>query len=398
LHRSAKFGLYGLVLAGLLGGTAAWATGGKSVDLRVDGQERQVHTRAHDVRGVLAAAHVAVGEHDLVAPDLASSIKDGSQIVLNRGHLLNLTVDGHARNLWVNAGSVDEALKQLGFGTENLVSVSRSKRLDTGATKLSITSPKPVTFKVDGKSVKVSSLGPTVRQALVEAHVSLSPTDRMSVASTSVLRANEVITIKRVKYAQQLEQVSLPFNSVRQQDPNTLKGTSSVLSQGSTGVERVTYQLLYIDGKLAGKVVKGRTVLRAPVDQVTMFGTEELPAPAPAPAPVPVPAPAPAPAPAPSGDPQQIAAGMVSARGWGGDQFSCLVSLWTKESGWRTDAANPSGAYGIPQALPGSKMSSAGADWQTSATTQISWGLDYIAGVYGTPCAAWGHSQATDWY
>ncbi len=89
---------------------------------------------------------------------------------------------------------------------------------------------------------------------------------------------------------------------------------------------------------------------------------------------------------------------MVSARGWGGDQFSCLVSLWTKESGWRTDAANPSGAYGIPQALPGSKMSSAGADWQTSATTQISWGLDYIAGVYGTPCAAWGHSQATDWY
>ncbi|MDQ1690900.1 MAG: hypothetical protein QOD87_1008, partial [Pseudonocardiales bacterium] len=72
--------------------------------------------------------------------------------------------------------------------------------------------------------------------------------------------------------------------------------------------------------------------------------------------------------------------------------------LWTKESGWRTDAANPSGAYGIPQALPGSKMSAAGADWQTSASTQITWGLGYIAGVYGTPCAAWAHSQATNWY
>jgi len=100
----------------------------------------------------------------------------------------------------------------------------------------------------------------------------------------------------------------------------------------------------------------------------------------------------------PAGSAQQIAAGMVAARGWGSDQFSCLVSLWNKESGWRTDAANPSGAYGIPQALPGDKMASAGADWQTSASTQITWGLNYIAGVYGTPCAAWGHSQATNWY
>jgi hypothetical protein len=100
----------------------------------------------------------------------------------------------------------------------------------------------------------------------------------------------------------------------------------------------------------------------------------------------------------PSGTAQQIAAGMVAARGWGGDQFSCLVSLWSKESGWRTDAANSSGAYGIPQALPGSKMASAGADWQTNPATQISWGLGYIAGVYGTPCSAWAHSQAYNWY
>lgn len=391
MRRSAKFGLYGLVLAGLLGGTAAWATGGSSVDLRVDGQDRQVHTSAHDVRGVLAAAHVAVGAHDLVAPDLSSAVRDGSQIVVNRGHLLNLSVDGHARSLWVNASSVDEALKQLGFGTENLVSVSRSKRLDAGPTRLSITSPKTVTFKVDGKALTVSSLGPTVRQALIEAHVRMSSTDRTSVPSTTALRANQVITIQRVKYATKLEQVSLPFDSVRQQDATMLNGKSTVLTQGRPGVERISYQLLYIDGKLAGKVVKNRVVLRAPVNQVTRFGTKELPAPVVAPV-------APAAPVASGGDPQSIAAGMVSARGWGGDQFSCLVSLWNKESGWRTNAANPSGAYGIPQALPGSKMSSAGADWQTSASTQITWGLNYIAGVYGTPCAAWGHSQATDWY
>ena len=99
------------------------------------------------------------------------------------------------------------------------------------------------------------------------------------------------------------------------------------------------------------------------------------------------------------GTAQAIAYDMVRARGWGDDQFSCLVALWNKESGWRVNAYNPSsGAYGIPQALPGSKMGSAGADWETNPATQISWGLGYISGRYGTPCGAWGHSQSTGWY
>lgn len=83
----------------------------------------------------------------------------------------------------------------------------------------------------------------------------------------------------------------------------------------------------------------------------------------------------------------------------GAAQFTCLDLLWEKESNWRVTAANPSsGAYGIPQALPGSKMASAGSDWQTNAITQIRWGLGYIDAVYGSPCAAWAHSQATNWY
>ncbi|UUT34368.1 hypothetical protein [Microbacterium elymi] len=86
---------------------------------------------------------------------------------------------------------------------------------------------------------------------------------------------------------------------------------------------------------------------------------------------------------------------MAGTYGWGGDQFSCLNSLWNRESGWNYHAANPSGAYGIPQALPGSKM---GAGWQDSATVQVKWGLGYIKSRYGTPCGAWGHSQANGWY
>ncbi|GAB2513674.1 lytic transglycosylase domain-containing protein [Paramicrobacterium agarici] len=99
------------------------------------------------------------------------------------------------------------------------------------------------------------------------------------------------------------------------------------------------------------------------------------------------------------GSAKAIAYDMVLSRGWGADQYNCLVALWDRESGWNVYAHNASsGAYGIPQALPGSKMASAGADWQTNPATQISWGLGYISGRYGSPCGAWSHSQATGWY
>jgi hypothetical protein len=104
------------------------------------------------------------------------------------------------------------------------------------------------------------------------------------------------------------------------------------------------------------------------------------------------------PAPSP-GTAQSIAYKMLPSFGWSASaQFGCLNNIWTRESGWRTTAENASGAYGIPQALPGSKMASAGPDWQTSATTQIKWGLGYIQGRYGTPCDAWAFWQGNGWY
>ncbi len=104
-------------------------------------------------------------------------------------------------------------------------------------------------------------------------------------------------------------------------------------------------------------------------------------------------------APANPTEAQAIARDMLAQRGWGDDQFGCLVELWNHESGWNVYASNPSsGAYGIPQALPGSKMATAGADWETSAATQITWGLGYIADRYGTPCGAWDTFNSQGWY
>lgn len=94
---------------------------------------------------------------------------------------------------------------------------------------------------------------------------------------------------------------------------------------------------------------------------------------------------------------------MAAARGWTGGEWDALYQLWQRESGWRVNADNPiSDAYGIPQALPGSKMAAAGSDWRTNAATQIKWGMDYIAGRpdYGTPSRAWAkwQSRIPHWY
>ncbi|HET7351880.1 MAG TPA: lytic transglycosylase domain-containing protein [Marmoricola sp.] len=98
-------------------------------------------------------------------------------------------------------------------------------------------------------------------------------------------------------------------------------------------------------------------------------------------------------------DPKSLASALMPKYGLNPSEFDCLDSLWEKESGWDIHADNPSSsAYGIPQALPGSKMASAGPNWEDSAETQIRWGLGYIRDRYGSACSAWGHSQANNWY
>jgi hypothetical protein len=100
-----------------------------------------------------------------------------------------------------------------------------------------------------------------------------------------------------------------------------------------------------------------------------------------------------------AGTAQAIAYVLVVQKGWSGSEFDCLVNLWTRESHWNVNSHNSSsGAHGIPQALPGKKMASAGADWETNPRTQIIWGLGYIQNRYGTPCGAWAHSEETNWY
>jgi uncharacterized protein YabE (DUF348 family) len=280
LHRTVKFGLYGVVIAGLLGGTVAWAAAdnGRTVDLRVDGHDQQVHTTASNVRGALASAGINVGVHDLVAPDLSAPLKGATEIVIRRGHLLRLTVNGEYREAWVNADSVGDALAQLGYDKSNFVSVSRSQRLvDTTATSLSVNTPKRITFNVDGKRIRLNSVGPTVLDAIRDAHLVLGTNDRLTAARTSDIKAGQVIAIHRVRHGHSNSIVAIPFSTVSRDDPAAYQGDTTVVTAGTNGSKRVTYDTTYVDGKLTEKTVARSQVLTNPVSQVQQVGTKARP-------------------------------------------------------------------------------------------------------------------------
>lgn len=97
---------------------------------------------------------------------------------------------------------------------------------------------------------------------------------------------------------------------------------------------------------------------------------------------------------------REIAKSLMEEKyGWGDKQYACLDDLWIKESNWNYRASNKrTGAHGIPQALPATKMDSAGTDWRTNPVTQISWGLRYIDVRYDTPCKAWAKFKRSNWY
>ncbi|WP_308285295.1 lytic transglycosylase domain-containing protein [Actinoplanes hulinensis] len=91
---------------------------------------------------------------------------------------------------------------------------------------------------------------------------------------------------------------------------------------------------------------------------------------------------------------REVGCALMIEAGFEFSEFSCLNKLWDHESGWNYRATNPSsGAYGIPQAYPGSKMSSIADDWKINPATQIKWGLGYVKGRYDSPCGAWNHFQ-----
>ncbi|PZS20381.1 MAG: resuscitation-promoting factor [Pseudonocardiales bacterium] len=285
MRRSVKYGIYGAVLAGLVGGFAVYATAAKSktVTLVVDGQAKKIHTTASDVSGALGDAGYRVGGHDIVAPAVASNIHNGSKIVLKRGRLLHLDIDGKRTDVWTTAPTVSDALTQLGYSASVFVSVSRSNRLPLGASSIALRAPKSVVIVHDGKKSSVTTTDAQVGQLLQDLGVHVSAIDWVTPARTHAVTAGQKIIVRRVvkKHTTVHGTVQYPVTQVK--DPSTYEGTSTVVTHGVAGAVNLTYYEVFVDGKLSGRKLLSKHLVAQPKTQVVKVGTKARPVAPPAP-------------------------------------------------------------------------------------------------------------------
>jgi uncharacterized protein YabE (DUF348 family) len=283
VRRSIKYGLYGAVLAGAtVVGTAAFASPGtpaKSIKLVVDGQARSVKTTANDVAGVLKKAGYQVTAHDIVAPATDAKLTNGETIVLKRGRLLHLVVDGSRTDIWTTAPTVASALAALGFAQSDYVSVSRSQRLPLGATALELRVPKPVVVVHDGKTQRVSTTDVTVADVLSDLNVKVGAHDRIKPAVTHHIDKGMKIVLQRVRTKRVVEKQSISYPVVEHRNAKMYSGDTHVVTAGRKGQQALVYDIVFVDGKRVGKTLVRKVVLATPTTQVEKVGTKKRPTP-----------------------------------------------------------------------------------------------------------------------
>jgi uncharacterized protein YabE (DUF348 family) len=278
--RLVRFAAYGVITAAVVVATTAYVALDKTVTVSVDGVTSTVHTYAGSVAGVLNRAGIAVGEHDSVTPAVSSRVHDGSTIAIRRGRLLQLTVDGQARSVWVTADDVADALRQAGLRTTGaVVSADRSERVPLTGMSIDVALPHTITVQADGASHVIVTTRATLAAALAEAGIAVNPADQVSTPLDVRPFDGMAVVIVRVTSNQVLESSPLPFTTVTKNDPTLLVGTKQVGQAGVNGTLVRTYQLTFADGAQTSKVLVAQQVTVPPVQQVILVGTKPKPPP-----------------------------------------------------------------------------------------------------------------------
>jgi uncharacterized protein YabE (DUF348 family) len=267
------------IVTSLVGGALGISYYDKSVSLSIDGKTSSVHAFGTTVEDVLDKQGVTVGEHDVVAPALDSRVEDGQRIVVRYGRKLTVTLDGKTREYWTTATTVDRALAELGVRADAAkLSVSRSQTLGRAGLALTVTTPKPVSIAVDGKTLTDSSTALTVKDLLLENKVSFDRDDRINPAVTTPVTRGLKVTVQRVVASTVKSTESIPFPTVEKDDSSLFKGDTKVLTAGKEGAKVVTYRLVRVDGKLESKKAVSTSVTSQPVTKVVAVGTKSRPA------------------------------------------------------------------------------------------------------------------------
>lgn len=227
-----------------------------------------------------------------------------------------------------------------------------------------------------------------VKSVLEAGDITLEPHDVVTPSLTTKVDESTVITINRAGAKLETSDDPIAFNVVKKETSALPKGTEKVQTEGAEGVMETAKIVTRAKGKVVSSNIFASYVKKAPQDKIVLVGTgvvgggsnsagAGLSASIGTTVPV--------------GEMQQWAHDWLISNGYSEADFTATVFIISHESGWRVNAMNPSGAYGLPQALPGGKMVSAGADWATNYQTQLRWFWGYCAGRYGSIQGAYNH-------
>ena len=348
------------------------------------GIEQTIITRAGTVREALEQARISVEAVDIVEPSLDERlVAQNYNVNVYRARPV-VVQDGSTRIRTVTAAQSPAKIARAANITLYPEDNTEIKRVDDvvrdggAGLKLTIDRATPFTFVLYGKRLDTArTQAATVGEMLKEKNVKLAAADGISVAPNTPIVAGMTVEVWRngVQTITQEEGIPMPIEQIKDQDREI--GFKEVRTTGKPGKKQVTYEIDMQNGKEVSRKVIQTVETLAPVKQVEVIGAKSK-----------------------GGSPAEnriLGHQMMLAAGFGEDQWSCLDALWTRESGWDHHKSNyaGSGAYGIPQALPGSKM---GPGWEDDPSVQISWGLNYIKGRYGTPCGADSAQRAKGWY
>jgi uncharacterized protein YabE (DUF348 family) len=270
--------LLAAVLVALGAATTAFAVMAKTVRIDIDGHQTSVQTFSGDVAGALRKAHIELGVHDTVAPDLTAPVHDGSKVIVRHGRLLDLQVDGVERQVWVTAMSVDEALDQLGLNDRGAwMSASRSLSIPRSGLALQLRLPQHVNVLVDGKRLTRRTTAPTVKMLLRAMHVRLHRLDHVSVPLTRYPTDGLVVAIDRISQRTVNRNIAIPFQTRHVKTSSLYVGDSQVARYGRPGVRLNTYRLTWKNKKLVHETLVRSRLRSRPVPQVVQVGTKPRP-------------------------------------------------------------------------------------------------------------------------
>ncbi|MDF2093683.1 ubiquitin-like domain-containing protein [Knoellia sp. 3-2P3] len=250
----------------------------KSVNLSVDGKTSSVRSFGGTVADVLEKQNIRVGEHDVVVPSADSKIQDGQKIVVRYGRKLTVTVDGKTREYWTTATTVASALQELGIRADSAkLSASRSQTLGREGLSLTVSTPKSVAVRVDGKNLATASTGLTVKEALADLRITVDRDDRVKPGLNAPISDGLKIAVQRVSTKTVTATQAIGFGTVEKSDSSLFKGQSKTVKAGREGAKVVTYRLVTVDGKTESKKALKSVVTQQPVARVVAVGTKPRP-------------------------------------------------------------------------------------------------------------------------